>query len=1093
MRLLRIEIEGITSLKEKTVIDFVNDLEGEDLFGITGPTGSGKSTILNCISIALYYKSHKDLNPEDFVSLGAKRGRIVLDFEMNGDKYTSKWECSLYGVRGKKLKDPKPTKEFYKNDQPLDTKKITPESIIGLDEDQFQKTVIINQGKFSDFITSSFKDRKVLLEKIYTTENITNFPSFLNKEISKLNSEKALKESTIQGGLPITEEEFENNEKRQKEIETELKVFNEQKTYIDVVYNGIKVIIENADKINKSKEDIIKVKGQLDEVSKNLLQQEKTLKKSEKILEQFEEQYRKEEPSIQQGLKLTDQIGTDQTKYEKCNKSLNENIEIQSNEKKKLNQITKELEHLNTQLSKLKKELPFDVSKEKIIKVEHYISQTIQLNTELAGLEKATKQAEDKLKDSEKRGSELSEALNHIKKDFIDTDIEEKFKLIDDKITILEKSKNELSLIEMKVTELTEKTDQKSKEKDQTKNIAVTHKQEIESKKESLNETIEKIELIQNEIKLHDTLKAIKHCVEMAKENDECPVCGSKELDQLNKISQDFKDYDIQIKKLEELTTERTHKTDKLKELELELKNLENREIDIAKELTQLQETIAQLLKNGRIEITNNDFDKHFKKLKQEYEVQITSEKEAQKNLADLKSKIALKNNEIQNERKNYIKIKNEYEAYKKDFSNKSETQTNNGQLICEIIQLSETPKIEGLNKLLTSSRQYIELENSVLAKTNLLNNQDNQIRRIESLIDNLTIEKNELEKQHKENKNSLNTILNELNTDDLIKLKAERESKQKELQKLKETETKNTHDIQLKKGHLETQIQYKEENIESLENLVLKYIKNLGSRKLPTNLDNDFKDVESKVLKIASHEKAHFEDWEIENITAFHDDVLSYHFHNLEERIREMRDENVEIKTLNNSYMKKVEEFQKIGKEISQLNQLINKKQKIKDVIGRDEFTRFAISMIEEQLILMANHELEKLCDGRYTLFQQEKNKTKGPEFFIKDLWRSSSERPLQSLSGGETFMVSLAMALGLAEMSRGQTEIDTFFIDEGFGTLDQDSLEEVLNILMSIRSRGKQIGIISHIKELTDRLPIRLQLNKNQLGESHLEISTY
>ncbi|TNF25440.1 MAG: hypothetical protein EP319_16250, partial [Deltaproteobacteria bacterium] len=271
------------------------------------------------------------------------------------------------------------------------------------------------------------------------------------------------------------------------------------------------------------------------------------------------------------------------------------------------------------------------------------------------------------------------------------------------------------------------------------------------------------------------------------------------------------------------------------------------------------------------------------------------------------------------------------------------------------------------------------------------------------------------------------------------------------------------------------------------------KYLKNIESRELPNSPSEELIEIEAKTQKIASHESAHFEDWEIENISGFHDDVLSYHFHSIKEKLQALKEEAVEIRTLNNSYLSKVAEFQKISKEISNIDSKLNSKLKVKDVIGRDEFTRYAISMIEEQLIMMTNKELEKLCDGRYVLFQQEKNKTKGPEFFIKDLWRSSSERPLQSLSGGETFMVSLAMALGLAEMARGQTEIDTFFIDEGFGTLDQDSLEEVLNILMSIRSRGKQIGIISHVKELTDRLPIRIQLQKNQLGESHLEISTF
>jgi exonuclease SbcC len=85
---------------------------------------------------------------------------------------------------------------------------------------------------------------------------------------------------------------------------------------------------------------------------------------------------------------------------------------------------------------------------------------------------------------------------------------------------------------------------------------------------------------------------------------------------------------------------------------------------------------------------------------------------------------------------------------------------------------------------------------------------------------------------------------------------------------------------------------------------------------------------------------------------------------------------------------------------------------------------------------------------------------------------------------------MVSLAMALALAELTRGQAEIDTLFIDEGFGTLDQESLEDVLNMLNQIQNRGLMIGIISHIKTLTSALPINLKLQKAQDGTSKISV---
>ena len=168
----------------------------------------------------------------------------------------------------------------------------------------------------------------------------------------------------------------------------------------------------------------------------------------------------------------------------------------------------------------------------------------------------------------------------------------------------------------------------------------------------------------------------------------------------------------------------------------------------------------------------------------------------------------------------------------------------------------------------------------------------------------------------------------------------------------------------------------------------------------------------------------------------------------------------------------------------------LLNRRSRLYEVLGKDELRIFVLSLVEENLISQTNEELQKLCNGRYEIVHQSRRMKLTPEFYILDKFRDGGLRKVSTLSGGETFMVSLAMALGLAEMTRGKAEIDTLFIDEGFGTLDQESLEDILDMLKQIQTRGLMVGIISHIKVLTQALPINLLVAKKQDGTSGLGI---
>ncbi len=149
-------------------------------------------------------------------------------------------------------------------------------------------------------------------------------------------------------------------------------------------------------------------------------------------------------------------------------------------------------------------------------------------------------------------------------------------------------------------------------------------------------------------------------------------------------------------------------------------------------------------------------------------------------------------------------------------------------------------------------------------------------------------------------------------------------------------------------------------------------------------------------------------------------------------------------------------------------------------------KFSRFAQSLTLAHLVNLANRHLQKLSDR----YQLQKRQGACVEMDIVDRYQADAMRSLESLSGGETFLVSLALALGLSDLARRNHPIDSLFIDEGFGTLDADTLDTALAALETLRAGGKTIGIISHVEALKERLTTQIQVRKNDSGNSTLAV---
>jgi DNA repair protein SbcC/Rad50 len=150
------------------------------------------------------------------------------------------------------------------------------------------------------------------------------------------------------------------------------------------------------------------------------------------------------------------------------------------------------------------------------------------------------------------------------------------------------------------------------------------------------------------------------------------------------------------------------------------------------------------------------------------------------------------------------------------------------------------------------------------------------------------------------------------------------------------------------------------------------------------------------------------------------------------------------------------------------------------------DKFRTFAQGLTLHHLTQLANRHLHRFSE-RYTLTKKEGDNL---DLEITDGWQAGIARPIASLSGGETFLVSLALALGLSDLASNKVQIQSLFIDEGFGTLDAETLDVAMDALENLRESGKSIGVISHVEAMKERIHTQIRVKRVSGGVSEVEV---
>lgn len=1068
MRLLKLKIRNLASLKGEHEINFKEIQNVSPLFAITGETGAGKSTILNSIALVLYGKVYKTaINQADLVTLGEKDGEAQLIFQVRGKNYLAEWKAKIRNQRtGEYLKKPETIRYIYPIDgDDFDSQKGSPiesvENLLNLDFDQFCKCIILNQGEFARFLSSSFTERKEILEKLYPGEMLESLSRELKNDLDK--SQRELNDleielETLKGdggdGSQLIE--------KRDAVAQNLKTSESWVQRIESLNFHFVSLMDYHKKFqdNKKKSENLKLDVVRETTTYNrILKESQTLtdnymnlqKEQERELPKLQE-FLKSEESLKQWKENHHNLESRRLKMASDEENLVKRLELTKNKiedlKAKKTDATKEMKHPVESLKTHKKtlDLVFDLahSRELLIRESGEKDRTLKLH-------------EDQGKALNLEAKALKEKIH-----LIPQDLTLQLKTLEDKkkqnqALIDSQFKNEVTHLEL------------------VSQIKLLKDEEISSKaqklalEQNLTKLSDELLPIETTLKLQSLLSAVEVCLSHPDtlNSGVCPVCHTnvaapvwKEL----QVSVGKNDFTSMKKRQDDLNRNLFKNQEELKLLNIREKVLTESLAKKSAEEAGLKKTLGQ---------------------KVQPQEQINEEvARLQKQVWDLE---ALKKDEtkilvdLQKARTQYSEARDHIQIVKSKLQTQDETlhahQLELGTLLPDfetttILKLKAEMKLLGL--YLDIDSQY---EKSLQEKTHL----DALFTTLDADHKKVQFDLKDLSQKMTKLKDELFAGLKGKKASELI---YEMDKKVKDLRDqwtLKEKETKH---FELNLKGLQSSIQTLDEHLKEIDlqySKELHEVRELGRADIPVT-----KPENSPLIKKLS-------EFALDTSSSAELFIPFKEFLALEKiffrnESNTLRMEFSAIVTRHTDWERKQDRVSLLALKRKDLKTKLDRMDRLYDVLGKDELRTFVLSLVEENLILQTNDELQKLCSGRYEIVHQSRRMRMSPDFYILDKFREGGLRKVSTLSGGETFMVSVAMALALAEMTRGQAEIDTLFIDEGFGTLDQESLEDVLYMLQQIQTRGLMVGIISHIKALTQSLQVNLLVNKKSDGTSSL-----
>ncbi|MGE7878043.1 AAA family ATPase [Peribacillus muralis] len=1018
----------------RETIDF-NSLGERTMFVISGKTGAGKTTIFDGISFAIYGKaSGEDRSGQDLRSQFAEDDMLTevsLQFTLRGKTYLV--IRSPQQERKKKAGEGTTTvgakAELYEilddGNKLLGANVREVEekikSLIGLDANQFRQILMIPQNEFRKLLTSDSKDKELILQKLFHTE--------LYKRI-----EEKLKEEAS-----VLKRKSEKSAQRRIELMKGIKAGNHEELHAQLQGeepNEQQVLPLLQDVITDASERGKQLKEQIEEKQKARDQVNQELSKAADLLNRFsdKEKLRKEKADLearQPEMELVKQ----RIKMAQKAASLEKQEQYYLRIGKQVHDANEELQKLGEQAERLQaerkekqdtydKEMLKENEREQAIRNVHQLEQVKGAVMTFASLT-----AQVTLNEKEWKYSKELREKNTADYQQVEADTE--------KVTV-EKNEAEKAAVLHREKEMESEKVNRSLMKMKKLQEVFSEIQNTKRVMDDKNKRFQEVQRIQSLEK--EKLEGLNHrwrsgqagmLASMLHSGENCPVCGSESHPKPARMHEDMPT-DMELKEQE----------NKLKMAERQKSQAESDYYQSESKYDALVATSQEKLRDLQADMPqfiHEDINHHLSQFIEKGEAlhsQLTVLTRKKSGVSEMETRLLALKEKAAKLKDNLVTLERNEDQAKTRY-------------------IENSTKLAGLTESLPDA---IRTEDEYVASYRIAVKTQKELQTaLEDAQKNLQLvkEKESVIQAKKESRTGNIEALNE-------ELKAEREKfiadmTHQGFANYKEYTAAKKSEIAL--GNLEEQVQHYNQNWQSVLSLF-------------HDLEIKLKDVVKPDME-GLRKTFEFINEELESLRQSFNQLLAEKQTNeeIESKLAQIREDQ-----------KSLDERYSIVGHLSEISKGQNS--------FRITFERYVLAAFLDDILKEANSRLLKMTSGRYQLLRKldptRRNIQSGLELSVYDQY-TGQERHVKTLSGGESFKASLALALGLADVvqqNAGGISLETMFIDEGFGTLDPESLEQAIEALMEIQSTGRLVGIISHVPELKERIDAQLQVISTQKG---------
>lgn len=1114
MRPISLQIAGLQSFRSKQVIDF-NSLCGGGVFGIFGPTGSGKSSILDAITLALYGKVERAAggtqgilnHAEDSLSvsftfeLGGKeaglRYKIERNYKRSGDHTIRTTTCRLMEREGDSW--------TVTADKERDVTQQV-QQLLGLTIEDFTRAVVLPQGKFAEFLSLKGAERRQMLQRLFQLEK---YGDRLNQKLKKrveeakskmehLSAEQAglgeasaealqeaeaaweLAKADVNAKRAQAQEQEQNYEKNKQiwQAQVQLQELKQEASSLQEQVGRVQSLEQKLQKARAA--DLIKPYG--DEAEKAQQHMKLTVKKEadlnqetrtvKKVLDETETRYaqakkvrEEQEPlliSKKEKLAAAIEMETERTAKEKDATKIEQALSQQKQlfltvgqQQKSAEELLRKAIHRQNELQKQLKETSLSSEEREKVNVASELALNLEYQSkQLKEADAALKHAEEQLQ----RGEQEEQQISGRKKQ-----MEDKILSMSNRLFALFNQLSELQYIQEALSHSAEAYEEQldaKKEKDQAKRLAYQLSEQLSDGKpcivcgspehpnplthfevdEGLEEKLQEIKSIRKEsfllekdmLMMKSNMEGLSEQLHQYLDGKEAAAGSAASAAEAGSLTESLPEMREQLQAA--VSSVKGLRQD-LVEISQETKKVSGQ----YQELMSQQHTLKAQLAGLRAE--KQEFKEKCEKLKNEWQLQEQNWREKFPELL-------------------VEKVKEEKERVRTLDAEREKIEA--GLLkavpfIEEKEQLIEKSRIESSN--IEKNITKLDTEQSALRRD--IQQLHEKIQRIagdeDPKVQRLQIEKryNSLITEVKQWEEKRNRVLEEYHAKDkewrsILHAKNESEQRQKEASAAWEEKRAGSPFASMAelKNSLADEQEQKAWKAE-IEGYYDQTKRNEAEQK--------------KALQFLDGQSLSQQQWE----------ELIHSLNTIKEQLQVSLERMGETGQFFKNLQVRHVRYKELEKEKSGVEDDLKTLSKLQSVFRGNSFVEY---VAEEQLIQVsrdASNRLSQLTRGRYAIEVDSSN-----GFVIRDDANGGVKRPVSTLSGGETFLTSLALALSLSTQIqlRGKYPLEFFFLDEGFGTLDQDLLDTVVTALEKLHTNSLSVGIISHVPELKARLTKKL-----------------